>query len=483
MAPQADVQKSGPTPAPKSSLFGWGVVGLVVGLIVVVGGIWWLRSPDKTAHAAVSPAERSADPSAEDEAVRVEVVHPTPGGITRTSTQVGSVHPYQFADLYAKASGYLKTLKVDIGDKVKNGELLAEIDDPELVKEEELTAAEVRQAKSAVKAIEAAVKSFEAAAQSAHARVEQAKADIQRYASTRRFREKELARYQGLYKQQAVPRSVIDEEEEHLESAWAAEKSATAAVQTATADAIAADANVVKAKADLDEATSKVEVAEAKHEKLQVLVGYLKITSPYSGVITVRNVHPGYFVRSAAEGVEKPLLRVSRTDIMRVVTYVPDRDVPYVDVGDPAEVSLDALDSTSEGKVSRFAEFEDPASRTMRTEIDLKNPDGKIKEGMYGTATIVLDKTRAALTIPTGCLAGESKNGKGKVFVVRDGKAKATEINVGADDGIRLEVLKGLTPDDLVIVNSSAVSDGTPVVISTPSKSGNMSDGAGRERK
>jgi HlyD family secretion protein len=194
------------------------------------------------------------------------------------------------------------------------------------------------------------------------------------------------------------------------------------------------------------------------------MVGYTKIISPYDGVVTKRNFFPGAFIRSAVEGGVDPILIVARTDLVRVITQIPDRDVPLTDVGDPTEVTLDAMGTeVFKGKVSRFADAEDPSSRTMHTEIDLPNPNDRIKPGMYGIAKVILDTATKTSTLPAYCLVGESKDGKGEVFVITHGKAKRTKVTVGADDGIRVEIRSGITADDDVIVNTGSVSDGVPV--------------------
>jgi RND family efflux transporter MFP subunit len=181
-------------------------------------------------------------------------------------------------------------------------------------------------------------------------------------------------------------------------------------------------------------------------------------------VITKRNFFPGAFIRSASEGGTIPLLTVARTDKVYVVTQIPDRDVPLTNVGDPAEVTLDALGSkVFKGKVSRFAETEDPTSRTMHTEIDLPNPDNELRAGMYGIAKIFLDSSTKGATLPASCLVGESKEGKADVYVVKDGKARKTQVSIGVDDGLRVEILGGLSPDDEVISGTGNVSDGAPV--------------------
>ena len=99
----------------------------------------------------------------------------------------------------------------------------------------------------------------------------------------------------------------------------------------------------------------------------------------------------------------------------------------------------------------------------MHTEIDLDNPDNRIRPGMYGIAKIILDTSTKASTLPARCLVGESKEGKGDVYVIKDGKAKKVQIKIGADDGLRVEVLSGVGPDDDVIANTGSVVEGSSV--------------------
>ena len=234
-------------------------------------------------------------------------------------------------------------LKVDYGDHVKRDQLLAEIDDPEVVKDAEKAAADVEQAKAAVVQAEAFVESAKADRDASASAVEQAIAEVDRYVSMTSYHGKKFARYKELVQSKAIPQKIADEEEESYESARASEVASRKAVLNAKAQLVAAGARVKKAEADLAEAKANVQVAEAKLAKANVLVGYTKIRSPYDGVITKRNFFRGAFIRSAAEGGTVPLLTVARTDKVRVVTEVPDRDVPLTDVGDAVEVTLDAL--------------------------------------------------------------------------------------------------------------------------------------------
>lgn len=456
-------------PAPRSGKGGgraW--IGILIGVIAFAAGallsgrILSAVRPEHSTSAAESTDADNSAPSADP--VKVKTVRVSPGGITRLSSQVGSVHPYETADLYAKVSGYLKNLYVDYGSKVKRGDVLAEIDDPEAVKEDERAAAALAQAKAAVVQEQARVQTAAADLKAAQAAVEQAKAEIQRATSKRRYREKVLARYRDLVARNAEPQQVVDEQEENYESARADEFAAKAAEATANAQAAASQARVDKAKADLAEAQANVAVAEANLAKARVIVAYMTITSPYDGLVVKRTYFPGAFIRSAAEGESLPLLTVQRTDVVRVATVVPDRDVPKADVGDTAEVTLDALPGkVFKGKISRFSGIEDPATRTMYTEVDLPNPDGLLKPGMYGIARIVLDTDAKRSTIPTSCLAGELKGDRADVLVVRDGRAHKVSIRIGADDGMRVEVVEGLSAEDQVIDGKTSLAEGTPV--------------------
>jgi RND family efflux transporter MFP subunit len=440
-----------------------GIVLLAFLAIGVAGGVYQISKRAKAQPTQYEPKD-SARSSVSGETLAVATTHIAPGGILRASTQIGTVQPYEEADLYSKVSGYLSRLHVDYGDRVKKNQLLAELDDPEVVKDDERAVADLHQAQAAEHQSEAALESAKADREAMSSAVEQAKAEVNRYASMRAYHEKKFARYNELVQKQAVPQQIADEEEEGLDSARASEVASQKAVLSAKAQLLAAGARVKKAEADILEAKANVEVAAAKLERANVFVAYTKILAPYDGVITKRNFFPGAFVRSASEGGLIPLLTVARTNKLRVVTQVPDRDVPFTNVGDAAEVVLDALPGkVFKAKVSRFAETEDPTSRTMHTEIDVENPDNVIRAGMYGIAKIILDQPLKASTLPSTSLAGESKGGKADVYIIKDGRAKKVRVEIGADDGIHVEIMSGLTENESVILNPQSVTEGVAV--------------------
>jgi RND family efflux transporter MFP subunit len=380
------------------------------------------------------------------------------------------VHPFEYADIFAKVSGYLKTQSVDIGDHVKAGQTLAEIDMPELVKEVERDVATVAQARAQVAQMKAKVSTSIADHVAALAVVQQSEADLAKFEANLSFREKQYNRIKALFDLDSVDKKLVDERQDERDAARSALRSAEAAVSTAEAQTASAAAKIEQAKADLAEAESKVQVEQAVLEKTQVLLNYTKIISPYNGVVTARNSHPGDFIRAADQGAEHPLLSVAKTDVMRVVVQVPDQDVPFTNRGDEATVEIDALRGTKfNGKVSRMATVEDPHTRTMRTEIDLPNPNGVLRGGMYGRVTIVLEKPSDAMRIPASCLVGQSDEGTASVYVVRDGRAHRTQVKLGADNGLQLEVLSGLNPNDQVVTRyNGAIGDNVAVEVLRP---------------
>jgi RND family efflux transporter MFP subunit len=273
----------------------------------------------------------------------------------------------------------------------------------------------------------------------------------------------------------AIDAKLADEQEDQYQAAISAELAAAESVGAARQKEAAARARVQQAQADLRYAEAEVATARARLEKSQVLLAYTVIRAPYSGVVTKRNFHPGDFVRSADSGGERvPLLAVERTDVMRVIIQVPERDVPFVHRGDPAVVEVDALpgivfktDETNKVEVSRLAASEDPHTRMMRTEVHIQNPDGKLRRGMFGRVTLILQRGAPdALRIPSAALTGKADGGKGLVRVVRDGKVSLVPVRYSVDSGSEIEILSGLTPADRIIVRSSdPVDEGTPVTV------------------
>src|SRR5262249_11954285 len=150
-----------------------------------------------------------------------------------------------------------------------------------------------------------------------------------------------------LYESRAVEERLLDEKIEQRDAAVAAEHAAIAAIGTARAQAAAAGARVKQAEAEVVNAQAQVAVAQAELDRSLVQAGFATIPSPYTGIVTRRNCFPGDFVRAANGSDRVPLLIVERSDMMRMIVQVPDRDVPFTDPGDPCDVEIDALPGSS----------------------------------------------------------------------------------------------------------------------------------------
>jgi RND family efflux transporter MFP subunit len=245
-------------------------------------------------------------------------------------------------------------------------------------------------------------------------------------------------------------------------------------VATANANVATTKARFGQADADVAEAKAQVKLAEAERDKAKVQVDFATIRADFDGVVTLRSFHEGGMVRAVSEGGQTPLLAIDEIDTMRVVVLVPNQDVDYVKVGQPAFVEIDGLigkklpgmkDNWFPAIVSAKANAEDPQTRLMRVEVKLPNPTGAIKSGMYGRVKIILTHPRT-LSIPTSCLVGPAENRQVKVFVVRGDHAQLTQVLVGVKDGQRIEVIDGLTAQDAVIrYPARGLEDGAPVTV------------------
>ena len=437
------------------------------GLLAVAAGAWF-GIERLSLHATSPPAQADG----KSNPVRVEVVSPRAGGIDRVCIQPGTLEPFESADLYAKVSGFLSEQHVKIGSRVKVGQILAKIAVPEADKQVQRDAARLLHAEAIVKQMAARIVAAEAEAKSTEVSVVVAKTQVKAKGAYRRFQEKRLTRFKELNVQKVLDARVVDEAEDQYEASVEAESASIESVTVAEQRLVAAKAKIDQSRTDLDEANAEVKVAVAELERSRVLVGYSVIVSPYDGVITKQSFDRGAFIRSADVGGDRiPLLVVERIDKMTVVVQVPDRDVPYANPGDSAIVEIDALPGRSvKSAIARVAESEDPASRTMRTEIDIPNPDGRLARGMYGQVTMLLEAgSPLAFTVPSATLTGRATGNKATVRVVREGAAHTQPVVTGMDNGVEVEILSGLKRDDVVILRADGpVEEGAAVAVSEP---------------
>ena len=445
----------------------------VITAITLLGGLsifaWTHRShsqPLSNSAYAAGNDPQTASPTGL--LVKVDVVKPHAGGMERTSVLPGSIHAYEAAELFAKVPGYLQKQNVDIGDRVTAGQLLAELHSPELQRDVDRGNAAVERAEAQVGQMKARILAAEADLNAARTGIARAEASVKRDIAAFDFRDKQLRRFQELVNAKSVDERLVDEKVDQRLAAQAAVDASQANLAESKALVASAAAKVDQAKADLVDAEAEVDVAKANLSKAEVFVEYTRVTAPYDGVVTSRAFHRGDFIRGADQSAALPMLTVERTDIVRLVLYVPDGDVPFTDPGDETVTDIDALPGHKfTGKISRIAFSEDKKTKTMRTEVDLPNDRGLLRNGMYGRTKLMLQAGNPeAFTVPSSALSGATKGGKGAMFVVRDGIARKTSVEIGVDNGVQVEITKGITSNDMVIVgNINTIKDGQHVEV------------------
>jgi RND family efflux transporter MFP subunit len=208
--------------------------------------------------------------------------------------------------------------------------------------------------------------------------------------------------------------------------------------------------------------------AEANVRRLEQLESFKNVYAPFSGVLTRRNVDPGALINAGAGG--KELFDIAQVDTLRVFTSVPQAYAPYIKVGSKANVTLQEFPGEKfTGTVVRTAESIDPATRTLLTEVDVVNKDGRLLPGSYGQVHFAVGSNVQKLTVPVNAMLFRTEGAR--VAVVGPGnKIELRPLNIGRDYGTRLEVLGGLAVSDQIVVNPpDSLENGQQVNVAQPS--------------
>ncbi len=409
------------------------------------------------ASAAMVGGLARAEDNAGRKKVSVEAVQPVRRTVTQGLTLPGTLMADERVELFAKTSGYVDTIDLDIGARVRKGDELVTISVPEM-------ADELRQSEAVVRAKQSKVKALKAKSVQAQRLIDTAVAQVQRFSAEHDLEKINLRRTETLREGNAIP-------EQALDKARSDNAITEAQLRIAEAQVAGARAEFQAVSADVDVAKADAAVAAASVARLKTLMNYATIRAPFDGVITHRHVDHGTFVRSAAEGVAQPLLRVAKTDRIRVVIEIPESDTPFVRAGTNVKIELKTLgDATINGVISRTAASIKPETRTMRAEVDLDNADGRLTPGMYALVTVLLDTRANATVVPSKAI--RTSEDRTVVYLVVNGKAEPRPVEIGYDDGIWAEILSGLSSGDQVIIAADAtVASGVAVEIATTNPS------------
>jgi RND family efflux transporter MFP subunit len=391
---------------------------------------------------------------------RVETVTPMRTTLELRSTLTATVEAYEKADLCARVRGQVKFTSpgVDIGRAIKEGDKLITLDVPDLTAERQNKKAALEQALNLQK-------QTEQARAVAGKELEEAKAQEVRYHADLDFRAAQYKRLAKLAQNKTVQPQLAEEAQLQHQSAVAALTAAEAQTRTKKARLEATDA-------DLKVAASRIKVAQADLHRVGTLLQFATITAPFDGVITKRWVDTGATVNDPGT----PLLTVMRSDMVRVVLQIPERDMAFVHVGGkphgPAKgnnvvLRFPALGTTFpagefKGEITRLAAALDMTTRTMRAEVDLKNEGSHLRPQMTGTATVLLAEHDSVLTVPSSSLlrVGDTTF----VYHLQDilgepvrKQVQKAPVELGLDDGLRVEIRSGLTGNEQVIAKGNGV--------------------------
>ena len=380
VAPPPDL----PAAAPRRALF---IIAVVL-LVLVVSGALSMLSRIRASHALARETEHEAIPV-------VAIIHASSESPDEALVLPASVQAFEESPIFARTNGYLLRWNKDIGSHVKKGELLAEIDAPEI--DQELL---------------------------------QARATRQQIAAQLDIANISADRWQNLRKTDSVSQQEADMQ--------------TSSYQQAAANLAAADANV---------------------RRLEQLESFKHVYAPFSGVVTKRNVDPGALINAGSAG--KALFDLAQVDPLRVYASVPQTYSQAIKVGMPAYLVLQEFAGQKfTGTVARTADSIDPTTRTLLTEVDVPNRDGRLLPGSYGELHFKPAINVAKLTVPVNAMLFRQE-GPRVAVVGLDNKVQLRSIQIGRDYGTSLEILGGITAEDRIIINpADSLEEGQVVRIS-----------------
>lgn len=367
----------------------WMMIALLIVVALVAQGIF-------SRHGVHAELEHDAN---EYSMQTVEVIKPVRMKPTQDLMLAGDVRAYSDAPIFARTNGYLKRWTTDIGTKVKKGQLLAEIDAPEI-----------------------------------NDQLRQARADAQTARANYLLAKTTADRWTQMLKNNSVSRQETDEKQ---------------------GDALAKEA--------------AFNAAQANVSRLEQMVSFQKIYAPFDGIVTARNTDVGQLIDAGSGATGRELFHIQDASSLRVYVDVPQAYARLVTVGMPADLILnEERNRKFEGVTVRTAGAVDPVARTMRVEVDVKNPTGELFAGAYAQVRFRLTNANPSYTLPGNALLFRP-DGVHAASVDANNRVKLLPITLGTDYGTRVSIVSGLQGDERVIVNPpDSIIDGAMVRIGAP---------------
>ena len=378
------------------------VIGVTVALAAVIAITLLVHSlGDTKTNKADDPVQRVAP-----------VVFVTRGPLENTITLTGEFRPFQEVDVHAKVAGYIQKIFVDVGDKVKTGQVLAILEVPELNAQVEGARADIRRSEDAIRRAQSEIERAESTHRAYHAAYTRLK-----QASEER---------PGLVAEQELDDSLAKDQE--------------------------TDAQIRSTHAALAESQNQLGMAQATLDRLSALQAYSHITSPFAGVVTKRYVDTGALISAgtSSETQSQPVVQLAEWSLFRLVIPVPESAVPMIHLGSIVQVHVLNLNRDFQGRVARFADAVNEETRTMHTEIDVENPQDTLTAGMYAEVKLALQGKKDALTLPVQAVVQEGN--EHYVLALDDqNRVQKRNVELGEQTSTTVEIVHGLSEKERVI--------------------------------
>lgn len=374
---------------------------------------------------ACGNAERKAEAQSNpaDPAPAVAAAKARVQDLSRNIVLTAEFIPFQEVEVMAKVAGYVKQMFVDAGDHVRQGQVLATIEVPEMQDD-------IARAQATIDQAEAEVAGF--------------RDDIQRAKSAHEIAHLSYERLAAVVKER--PGLVAQQE-----------------IDDAHSRDLVAEAQLAAAKSHLGAALQKVSVTRSELARVKTMLAYTKVTAPFSGVITKRYANTGSMIQAgtASQTQAMPLVRLSQNNLLRLILPVPESVVSLVHVGQGLTVRVPTLNRTFPGKVARFSDRLQLATRTMDTEVDVPNPNFTLVPGMFAEVNFTTETRNHALTVPiTAVDLSSGAESTGKVMLVAgagsEGRLESRDVSLGIQTADSFEVRSGLREGDIVVVGNRA---------------------------
>jgi RND family efflux transporter MFP subunit len=377
--------------------------------------ILWIAAPLCLVLAVFAVFSVMHKPHAVTTALRTApVVGVIRSNLASSLTLAGQFQPYQEVDLHAKVSGYIRWIKVDIGDRVHAGQVLADLEVPELSDQLQGSKAEVGYTISEIGRAQSELASANANYAALH------------------------AAYTRLAQASKQRPGLIAEQE--LDDARAKDQQSAAQINVA--------------KASLEATQQQLGISKANSHRYQTLANYAEIISPFNGVVTMRYADTGSLIQAGTSSNTQsmPVVRVAQSDLLRLRMPIPESDVPYIHEGTEVQIKISATGRSFTGNIIRFQRALDTNTRTMLAEVDVPNADLSLSPGMYAETVIQLQQQDHALIIPLQAIV---QSGDQSYVLVVDSSNHVVKrmVTLGIQTANRAVITSGLQAGEKVIAS------------------------------